>query len=410
MRMRINEFNPDLERLKLLVETNVDRLNSLMVEKSIDALFVITNDNWRYLTGLPVHHSVAYFTVNAAVLMKGAKLPLLLPLDFFASRIRTVAPWYSVVAELPFHGTPEPIQPTGANKWPAIIAGVLKDLGLAKATIAIDAGTPWFLLEQIKAVLKTARFVDASPLLTEARIIKNQYEQKSIAEACRIADCAIEAALDFSNEGVAESQIAGVVEAVFRKEGAEYATMMPSVFSGEHPLLGYLCSSDRRVHAGELVRLDIACTVDGYCCCIARTGFVGAPDNSLLKAYDVLRHALQAGIDAVSPGKTNTHVHEVMHHILQHESGGTHGLDWYGGHGIGLGLHEQPLIGRSNYVEEITLRSGMTFALEPSILIPGKGWLGLEDNVAVTQTSVEILSHARFNLSTAGRAMAGTRY
>ena len=157
------------------------------------------------------------------------------------------------------------------------------------------------------------------------------------------------------------------------------------------------------MQVGELVRLDIACSVDGYCCCIARTGFVGSPDTELLKAFEVLQRSLQAGIEAVSPGSTNTRVHDAMHEALQHESGDRYGLDWYGGHGIGLGLHEQPMIGRSDYVEEMPLQVGMAFALEPSILIPGRGWLGLEDNVAVTDTGVEVLSKAKFGLATAGQ-------
>jgi Xaa-Pro aminopeptidase len=394
--MRINEFAPDVGFIKSLVGENVARLNSLMATRDIDAVFVITVDNWRYLTGLPVHHSLAYSTVNAALLAAGAELPVLLPLDFFASRIRVIAPWYRIAAELPFYGTLEPLQPTGVRKWSGIISDVLKHLGLEQACVAFDAGTPWVLQEHIKRELNRVRVIDACDLLSEARLLKNKYELQSIRHACSIADHAIEAALSFAKDGVAESEVAGVVEHVFQVEGAEYATMAPAVFSGDHPLLGYLCSSDRKLRTGELVRLDIACTVDGYCCCIARTGFIGAPDDEILNLYNLLRQALKAGIDAVSPGATNTQVHETMHTKLQRGSSNKYGLGWYGGHGIGLGLHEQPLVGRSQYVDEVVLKPGMTFALEPAIFIPERGWLGLEDNVVVTESGAEVLSKASF--------------
>ena len=398
--MRINEYSPDVGRTKSLVRENVRRLNTVMGRRGVDAVFVITIDNWRYLTGLPIHYSVAYSAVNAAILVSGAELPVLLPLDFFASRIRVAAPWYRIVAELPFHGTAEPLQPTGAKKWPPLIGDAFRQLGLQRTTIAMDPGTPWTLSEQIRQRCQENRFVDAAEILSEARMIKNVHEIRSIRRACEIADQGLEAALDFAKAGVTESEVADLIQRVFAREGAEYATMSPAVFAGDHPLLGYICSSDRVLRNDEIVRLDIACSVDGYCCCLARSGFIGEPTSEIANAYQLLCAALQAGVEAVAPGVSNTEIHETMHQRLQRDSGNKYGLDWYGGHGIGLGLHEQPLLGRAGYVDEIVLQAGMTFALEPSIFMPGHGWIGLEDNVAVTEGGVDLLNHAKFTLAT----------
>lgn len=396
--MRINEFTGDAAALKRLVNANVARLNTLMERDGADGLFVITVDNWRYLTGLPVHHSVSYANVNAAILRRGDELPYLLPLDFFANGIRPTAPWYPILKELPFLGTMEAYQPTGADKWPQLIADAFRELGLASGTVAIDPGTPWAIVDKLRSCLQGARFADASSILTEARIIKNRDEINSIRRACRIADLAINSALAEAREGISESELAGVVESVFRKNGAEHASMMPCIFSGDHPRLGYICSSDRKINSGELVRIDIGCVVDGYCCCIARTGFVGQMDPEVTEAYAFLRETLSAGIESVRPGITNTQVHKSMHDTLQKKSKGKYGLDSYGGHGIGLGLHEQPMIGSFSAVSEIVLQPGMVFAIEPSIRLAGKGWLGLEDNVAVNQDGVDVLSHAKFEL------------
>ena len=399
--MRINEYNPDIAHLKRLVEANVSRLNGLMDREGVDALFVNTFDNWRYLTGLPCHHSISYATVNAAILSRGSSLPDLLPLDFFASRIAVAAPWYSIIKELPFPGTPEPLQPTGASQWPGVIAEAFVELGLADGSIAIDPGTPWVIQEKLHTRLPKATFRDASDLLAEARLIKNEDEIEAIRKAGLIADIAIETALSQAREGMAEYELAAVVESVFRMNEAEYPSMMPCVFSGDHQRLGYICSSDRKLQSGELVRLDIGCAVDGYCSCIARTGFIGQPDAEVLEAYDLLQKVLRAGIEATRPGVTNTHVHEVMHQVLSEGSNKKFGLDWYGGHGIGLGLHEQPMIGSAGVVTEIVLQPGMVFALEPAVLLSDKGWLGLEDNVVVRPDGVEVLNQAQFELQTA---------
>lgn len=396
--MRINEFTGDTAALKRLVSANVARLNTLMERDAVDALLVITIDNWRYMTGLPIHYSVSYANVNAAILRRGDELPSLLPLDFFANGIRPTAPWYPILKELPFLGTMEAYQPTGADKWPQLIADAFRELHLESGTVAIDPGMPWAIVDKLRSCLQTARFSDASRMLTEARIIKNRDEIDSIRRACRIADLAIDCALAEAREGISESELAGVVETVFRKNGAEHASMMPCIFSGDHPRLGYICSSDRKVKSGEVVRIDIGCVVDGYCCCIARSGFIGQTDPEVTEAYAFLREALSAGINSVRPGITNTQVHKSMHDTLQRKSKGEYGLDSYGGHGIGLGLHEQPMIGSFSAVSEIVLQPGMVFAIEPSIRLAGRGWLGLEDNVAVTQDGVEVLSHAKFGL------------
>ena len=56
------------------------------------------------------------------------------------------------------------------------------------------------------------------------------------------------------------------------------------------------------------------------------------------------------------------------------------------------------MIGREGIVTEIVLQPRMVFALEPAILLEGKGWLGLEDNVVVRPDGCEVLSHAQFEL------------
>ena len=396
--MNLNEFNTDLSALKKLVRGNLTRLSGLMERDGIDALFAITIDNWRYLTGLPVHHSLYYATVNAAIFGRGDELPSLLPLDFFANGIRPTAPWYPIRKELPFLGTPEAYQPTGAGRWPQLIAEAFAELGLSNATVALDPGTSWVICERMKTLLPSVSFRDASALLAESRMVKTPDEIEAIRRSCRIADLAIEGALAAARDGVSESELAGICEVLFRQNGAESASMMPNVFSGDHPRLGYISSSDRKVRSGELVRLDIGCVIDGYCCCIARTGFVGTPAPDVTEAYELLHTTLAAGIAAARPGVTNVDIHRAMCDTLVSESKGKYRLDSYGGHGIGLGLHEQPMIGSSSAVTEITLQPGMVFAIEPSFRLDGRGWLGLEDNVAVTESGVDLLNHARFTL------------
>jgi Xaa-Pro aminopeptidase len=60
------------------------------------------------------------------------------------------------------------------------------------------------------------------------------------------------------------------------------------------------------------------------------------------------------------------------------------------GHSIGLNVHEYPMLGMGN---DIPLQPGMIFAIEPYIMDPLNGSMGIEENVLITETGSEILSH-----------------
>ena len=64
-----------------------------------------------------------------------------------------------------------------------------------------------------------------------------------------------------------------------------------------------------------------------------------------------------------------------------------------------MGIHEDPMIGPAGEVEEFVLEPGMYFCLEPSVRVPGKGLIGLEDDLVVTETGSEILTRSPFSLT-----------
>jgi len=134
---------------KRLIELTVKRLKDEMSTEEIDALFVSTYDNWRYLTGLPVHFSSGMFFTNLSILTVDIDFPTLLPLGDLATFLDTVAPWFKDIRPLPFEGTREARQPLGAGLWMDIIANTLKDLGVDGGRIAFDPGA-WRLFKRAR--------------------------------------------------------------------------------------------------------------------------------------------------------------------------------------------------------------------------------------------------------------------
>lgn len=381
-----------------LVHLNCSRLQEIMQESAVDAVFVIAPDNWRYVTGLPVHHCLYFATVNAALLTREAAMPTIFALDFFCVGMKGRAPWFQDVVELPMTGTREALQPLGVGAWPGIIAKKINKLRLSSATIAVDPGTPYVIKDRLQERLPKARFLDAAQLLRQARLVKNKEEIKAMRNACISAEIAMEDAFRIIREGVTELEISAAVESSFRIHGAEYPTFQPLIISGLNPFLGYMNPSSRVIRYGDLVRLDIGCCCDGYNSCFARTVFVGEADRSLEDDYAAVHASLQAGIAATRPGVTNTSIYNVIADTLSERSAGKYTLGWYGGHGLGTGIHEDPMIGATGSVDEVTLEPGMCIAIEPSAIIPDRGWLGLEDNVVVTAMGCEVLTRTRFSL------------
>jgi methionyl aminopeptidase len=160
---------------------------------------------------------------------------------------------------------------------------------------------------------------------------------------------------------------------------------------------------------GDKVSIDVVGSFKGYCADMARSYIVG--NSSAGVAFELIKTAqaaLDKGISKIAPGVL---LAEVVYEIQTTvEAQGFGVVRRFAGHGIGRSLHEEPDV--PNYVEgtdEIVLREGMTFAIEPMITegnydvkIMSDGWTAktvdgklaahVEDTVVVTATGYEILT------------------
>jgi len=381
-----------------LTRLNVESVRREMEKEGIAALIACTNDNWRYLTGLPTLFSMAYFTVNLCVVLEKKEFPILLPLEDLAGDVQTVAPWFTDVHPLPFGGTREPQQPLGTGVWIGIISRLLARQRIGKRMIALDPGMPFCWKDDLARRLPAAEFVDGGETLRRARLVKNQEEQKAIRRACVIGEIGVQAGLRAVRPGRTEAQVAAVVEYHFRANGGEYPHSTPFVVAGDHPSPGLLGATNTVIRCGEFVRIDAGCSYGGYLSDFSRSLFVGEPDAEARSAYDAVHEALTAGVKAARPGVTNTQLHEAIDSTLRTSSRNRYRLGWFSGHGLGVGLHEDPMIGREGVVEQVVMQPGMYFCMEPAIVVKGKGMIGLEDDYLMTENGVETLTHTEFGL------------
>jgi len=126
---------------------------------------------------------------------------------------------------------------------------------------------------------------------------------------------------------------------------------------------------------------DFGGVVDGYCSDFGRTVYCGEPPKEYLDAYDVMLAAYEAGRAAAKPGALARTVNAACRAPIEEAGLGEH-FRHRMGHGIGKDVHERPFLSAE---DETPLVAGMTFTDEPSIIIPGRYSLRIENIIVVEE-------------------------
>jgi Xaa-Pro aminopeptidase len=133
---------------------------------------------------------------------------------------------------------------------------------------------------------------------------------------------------------------------------------------------------------------DFGVILTDYCSDMTRTMYVGRPSPRERTAYQAVKEAQQAAIDAVKPGVRVSEVDRAARKSLQNN-----GLAKYfthsTGHGVGLEIHEAPRVGAGQ--TEI-LEPGMVITVEPGVYVPGLWGVRIEDMVVVRERGCEVLT------------------
>jgi Xaa-Pro dipeptidase len=135
---------------------------------------------------------------------------------------------------------------------------------------------------------------------------------------------------------------------------------------------------------GDVVLIDGGCNLEGYESDVTRTGVLGTPPKQVALAFEIVRHAQNAALDAARAGNLSGAVDDAARKVIISAGYGpdykffTHRL----GHGIGLDGHEHPYLVRASTT---TLEPNMTFSNEPGIYIPGQFGLRCEDDMVITE-------------------------
>jgi Xaa-Pro aminopeptidase len=285
------------------------------------------------------------------------------------------------------------IAPTAGLMESAVreIKGMLEDAGAADAAVGVDIVEPPFLFEMQRQGL---RVVDAQQLMLDARQIKSSDEIMLLNQAAAMVDGVYQDIVEALKPGIRENEIVALANKRLYEMGSDQVEAINAV-SGERCNPHPHNFSDRLIRPGDQAFFDIIHSFNGYRTCYYRTFSVGSATPSQRDAYDKARAWMDASISKVMPGVGTDEVAAVWPAAT--EFGFENEMAAFGlqfGHGLGLGLHERPIISRLNSIKEpVELQSGMVFALETYCpASDGFSAARIEEEVVVTPEGPRILT------------------
>lgn len=235
----------------------------------------------------------------------------------------------------------------------------------------------------------------ASGVLRGLRMIKDADEVRLLREAAHAADRVVKRIAAGRLVGRTEADVAREVRDALVEEGHE-AAQFAIVASGPNSASPHHEASDRIIGPGEPIVLDIGGTLEGYGSDITRTLWVtggdGAkgPDERFRHLFAVLHLAQAAATAAIRPGVACEAVDRTARATIDAEGYGE-GFFHRTGHGIGLDGHEDPYLVAGN---DLRLRPGMAFSVEPGIYLPGEYGARIEDIVVCGEDGPIVLNEA----------------
>ncbi len=378
------------------IEGRLSRVRAEMEKNGIEAVLVIQKMDFYYLSGT---------TQDGLLFVPLQGKPLLL-IRRELERAKIESPLDSVVALKSNRELPSLIR-DHQGKLP-------RTLGLELDVLPVK---DYFRYQEI---FRGAQFTDASSILRNIRRVKSSFEIDLMRVAGKIGQNVYREGTKILKEGMTEIEFGGRLEAIAKTFGHEgllrvrslnYEAYSWHVLSG--PNGGIVSQSDspmgglglspafpvgasfRPIEAHEPILVDFGTCYHGYQTDETRMFSIGKMEQKFTEAYKACEEIHDAVLEETRPGADCEAIFfktvQLAEKLGYRDSYlGPPGLQTrFVAHGIGLELNEFPFLAQG---QSYSLEEGMTFAVEPKIVFPGEGSVGLENTVAVTQDGYEILT------------------
>ena len=375
-------------------------LDRLMEEAGIDLLLATSKHNVQYLLG--GYRSVFFDVMDATGLSR--YLPVLVypkgnpaKAAFLTHRLDThqhgVKPVWTPATDFKASGSVDVMRNTVAY---------LDRAGLRARTIGVElAFIPADAAMTLQAALPDSQIKDALFVLERLRARKTPEELAMLRKASELVVDSMTMVIGAHGAGATKQELSDGLrrEEVNRGLAFEYCLITMGTGLNRAP-------SEQRWAEGDIVSLDSGGNYHGYIGDLCRMAILGEPDAELHDLLAEIETIQRAAIAPIRPGTIGAAIYEAAAPLVSASPNRAHMQ--FVAHGMGLVSHEAPRLTGSGpvpydgYDAERPLEPGMVISVETTIQHPRRGFVKLEDTVAVTETGFEIFGEGARGWNRAG--------
>ncbi|MFX0006455.1 MAG: M24 family metallopeptidase [Promethearchaeota archaeon] len=378
--------------MRPVTEEKFEGLLKFLEEKQIDVLMIIDTENARnvnlqYISGHPTDAILLITQEGESVLIPGdyQLANELSDVDEIIDLSNFKYNFYLAMKELV------------DNRWKK-----------ASMIFGVHETTPYGTIIKMKKNMSQIKFfndpIQISKLLQELRATKSDYELNQLRKAADIGNKTIKDIRNFCESATdnTEKDLSFLVQKKMGEYGADDIAFESLVANTtrSHALHCYPNATNQKFVSQGLALIDFGAQYQGYCSDITvPIGFKELSEEQQ-KMRDISIKSYEAATEIIDIGVPLWKIHEEADNVLKADG---YSLPYPVGHGLGLTVHDAPIIGRKpsdeyslKHWKEELIQDGMVFTIEPGIYKQGLGGVRLENDVLIADGKVEIITKSEF--------------
>lgn len=348
----------------------VQAARKLLEEKGLDAAFIASPANIRYLSGFAGTDSYLYLSGKKQVILTDSRYTLQAEEEGKDCEVRTIK---------------------GERVYGVLLKELLEEDKVKRLGFE-DGVMTWQLVKKLQEAAGDKwgeeRWIPLGEELSLLRAVKDEEEIEKLARAEQIGDEAFSYILTQIKPGITELEIAAKLEYYMKSHGAQEKGFDTIAASGLHSAMPHAVPSEKVLEKGDFLTLDFGCKYQGYCSDMTRTIVIGKAGEKQKEIYKIVLEAQETALAGLRAGMTGAEGDALARKVIEEAGYGEyfgHGL----GHSVGLEIHEKPALSPK---DRTILRPGIIETVEPGIYIPGFGGVRIEDMTVITENGIRNLT------------------
>lgn len=355
------------------------KLRKCMESRYLDAVVVTDPENLMYLTD----YQTTGYSFFQALVVPLEQEPFMITRKMEESNVISRT-WVELTR--PYPDTGDAIQ---------MLVDALREFGLSNKRIGYERNSyffPAYQQDRIRTTLTDAKLLDCFGIVENGRVCKSPVEIQLMKKSAIVTEEGMQAGIDASMAGATENEVGAAISAAMFCAGGEPPAVMPYVTSGPRSMIGHATWEGRTLQPREHVFLEVGGCYRRYHTAMMRTVVLGELTDSMYKAQELMKSALQWVHEEVRPGMTVSDADNRIRNILSDNDIGA-SLVTRSGYSIGIAFPpswDEGYIISLKQGDSYVLREGMTFHIIPWLWgVDGDKTCGISDSIYITDSGCQ---------------------